>query len=180
MDPRELKIMADVVVRYDKCRMLQIGTSSGTTVFHMAPILRKIGGKLVTVDIDKSPGGGTYDDPIVRNSKFQTALTKSGYEDVVEVHRNGSDVFFEQNKDKFDVIFIDGDHRYEQAKRDFDNSVLCMVHNGTIFLHDIMDRTQKQPRHKSVARVYDEFEREGWFKELYKTNHKLARIRRNY
>jgi glycosyltransferase involved in cell wall biosynthesis len=34
------------------------------------------------------------------------------------------------------VIFIDGDHRYEQAARDFRNSLRLLAPGGTIFLHD--------------------------------------------
>ena len=34
------------------------------------------------------------------------------------------------------VIFIDGDHRYEQVARDFENSLRLLEHGGIIFLHD--------------------------------------------
>ena len=50
---------------------------------------------------------------------------------------NTSDEFFSQNKEKFDIIFIDGLHTYEQVKRDFDNSVLFLNDGGVIVLHDM-------------------------------------------
>ena len=37
---------------------------------------------------------------------------------------------------KFDVLFIDGDHTYEQVKRDFNNYVPLLAENGVIIFHD--------------------------------------------
>jgi len=47
-----------------------------------------------------------------------------------------SDEFFAQNKDTFDIIFIDGLHLSEQVLKDFVNSVNCLNDNGVIILHD--------------------------------------------
>ena len=34
-----------------------------------------------------------------------------------------SDTFFKNNKDKFDVIFLDGLHTYEQTIKDINNAI---------------------------------------------------------
>jgi len=48
-----------------------------------------------------------------------------------------SDDFFKDIKlDKVALAFIDGDHRYEQVKRDFENLIPYMVSHGIICLHD--------------------------------------------
>jgi hypothetical protein len=47
-----------------------------------------------------------------------------------------SDRFFEINKKKFDLIFIDGMHEKEQVERDFNNSVCCLNRGGLIVMHD--------------------------------------------
>jgi CRISPR/Cas system CSM-associated protein Csm4 (group 5 of RAMP superfamily) len=47
-----------------------------------------------------------------------------------------SDEFFKKNRKKFDLIFIDGLHHWEQVERDFDNSLKCLSENGTIVFHD--------------------------------------------
>lgn len=47
-----------------------------------------------------------------------------------------SDDFFFQNKNKYDIIFIDGLHEWEQVYRDILNSLLVLNENGTIVLHD--------------------------------------------
>jgi hypothetical protein len=52
--------------------------------------------------------------------------------------RDTSDNFFKKNNTKFDVIFIDGLHEYDQVKKDINNSLLFLNDNGVIFLHDCM------------------------------------------
>jgi predicted O-methyltransferase YrrM len=52
--------------------------------------------------------------------------------------RDTSDNFFKTNNLKFDIIFIDGLHEYEQVKKDINNSLLFLNNNGVIFLHDCM------------------------------------------
>ena len=55
-------------------------------------------------------------------------------------HRMTSDEFFAENKDKFDVIFIDGLHQYEQVKNDMLNSVEALNDDGVIIVHDCLPR----------------------------------------
>ncbi len=52
--------------------------------------------------------------------------------------RDTSDNFFKKNNKKFDIIFIDGLHEYDQVKKDINNSLLFLNDNGVIFLHDCM------------------------------------------
>ena len=47
-----------------------------------------------------------------------------------------SDEFFESNEKKFDIIFIDGLHEYNQVKRDIKNSIKFLRKDGTIMCHD--------------------------------------------
>ena len=48
-----------------------------------------------------------------------------------------SDEFFAQNEEKFDVVYIDGDHSAEQVEKDFNNAVRCLNPRGHIFIHDM-------------------------------------------
>ncbi len=47
-----------------------------------------------------------------------------------------SDDFFAQNKDSFDLIFVDGLHHADQAEKDILNSLKFLNKNGTIVAHD--------------------------------------------
>lgn len=60
-----------------------------------------------------------------------------------------SDNFFKINKDTFDIIFIDGLHTFEQAKKDITNSLNILNKNGVLLLHDCLPqkiRDQASPR----------------------------------
>ena len=58
--------------------------------------------------------------------------------------RETSDVYFSGNKDKFDVIFIDGLHEYEQVKRDAVNALNSLNNGGWIAFHDFLPRNWKE------------------------------------
>ena len=47
-----------------------------------------------------------------------------------------SDEFFAQNKNSFDLVFIDGWHAAEQVIKDVNNALDCLSNNGTIVMHD--------------------------------------------
>jgi len=51
-------------------------------------------------------------------------------------HNMTSDGFFLINKEKYDVIFIDGLHTFEQSYKDFINAEKCLNENGVIIMHD--------------------------------------------
>ena len=54
--------------------------------------------------------------------------------------RMTSDQFFKQNSNKFDIIFIDGLHVYEQVIKDIFNSIKILNQNGIILIHDCLPR----------------------------------------
>ena len=65
--------------------------------------------------------------------------------------RDTSDNFFKNNKEKFDIIFIDGLHHYEQVIKDIYNSLKILNDNGHILIHDCLPRTiahQAVPRYR--------------------------------
>jgi hypothetical protein len=67
--------------------------------------------------------------------------------------RDTSDNFFKKNNIKFDIIFIDGLHEYDQVKKDINNSLLFLNDSGVIFLHDCMPMnfiSQAVPRARAL------------------------------
>ena len=65
--------------------------------------------------------------------------------------RKTSNDFFSDNREFFDIVFIDGLHKYEQVKEDIINSLKFLNENGVVLVHDCMpDSLGKQavPRYK--------------------------------
>jgi hypothetical protein len=53
-----------------------------------------------------------------------------------------SDEFFAQNKETFDIVFIDGLHLSEQVVKDIQNSLDVLNPRGTIIMHDCLPNSE--------------------------------------
>jgi len=63
-------------------------------------------------------------------------VTKKELPSPIEFFHGTTDGFFAQNKETFDVIFIDACHEYEYVKRDLFNAIPILNEGGVIFMHD--------------------------------------------
>ena len=68
--------------------------------------------------------------------------------------RMTSDEFFSQNKEIFDVVFIDGLHEYEQVHRDAINALNSVNVGGYIAFHDFLPATWKEQHVPRVSRAW--------------------------
>lgn len=58
-------------------------------------------------------------------------------------HIMTSDQFFSQNKESFDIIFVDGLHTEEQTTKDILNSLSCLNEGGSIVVHDCLPHCEE-------------------------------------
>ena len=73
--------------------------------------------------------------------------------------RMTSDEFFSQNKDTFDLIFIDGLHIHEQVLKDIDNSLNVLNENGVILLHDCLPA---KIWHQTIPQTHSSWNGDVW------------------
>ena len=67
--------------------------------------------------------------------------------------RKTSDEFFKNNKETFDLVFIDGLHEYSQVKKDILNSLKFLNKDGLILVHDCLPESmskQAVPRYRML------------------------------
>ena len=75
-------------------------------------------------------------------------------------HKMTSDAFFAQNKEMFDIIFIDGLHLAQQTLIDVINSFKVLNEGGVIVMHDCMP---KEEWHQlEVAKPYNDWTGTTW------------------
>ena len=74
-------------------------------------------------------------------------------------HRMTSDDFFKQNKSKFDLIFIDGLHVYEQVLKDIENSLKVLNDNGVILIHDCLPA---KIWHQTIPQTHSSWNGDVW------------------
>jgi len=58
-------------------------------------------------------------------------------------HEMTSDEFFDQNKNTYDIIFVDGLHTEEQTYKDILNSLKILNDNGSIVVHDCLPHAEE-------------------------------------
>jgi predicted O-methyltransferase YrrM len=56
--------------------------------------------------------------------------------DKITIHKTTSDLFFENNTDTYNFIYIDGCHEPEFIKRDMENAFRCLEKNGIMWMDD--------------------------------------------
>lgn len=92
-------------------------------------------------------------DPCIECEYFD-ANAINGFKTFID-HQVTSDEFFSINTQMFDIIFIDGDHSYEQSLRDLNNALKFVPVNGFVVLHDAMpldyDSTQYSNFEKKLS-----------------------------
>jgi hypothetical protein len=70
-----------------------------------------------------------------------------------------SDQFFIKNDQRFDIIFLDGLHTYEQTIKDIDNGLRFLNTNGVILIHDCLP---KKIWNQIVPRLYGHWNGDVW------------------
>lgn len=73
--------------------------------------------------------------------------------------RTTSDEFFKKNKEKYDLIFLDGLHTYHQTIKDINNSLRNLNSNGIIIIHDCLP---KKIWNQIVPRIYGHWNGDVW------------------
>ncbi len=84
-------------------------------------------------------------------------------------HRMTSDEFFAQNKDKFDIFFIDGLHEESQCDKDIQNALQAVNVGGYVVVRDVLPRTEAQ---QSVPRNTNGI----WVGDVWKSFYKVAKM----
>jgi hypothetical protein len=84
-----------------------------------------------------------------------------------------SDNFFKQNKEKFDVVFIDGLHWSEQVYKDIINSLDVLTEGGYIICHDM------NPHSEIIQRYPQPIVESEWTGDCWKAWVKLKSERKD-
>lgn len=140
-----LRCLSDFVLNFSQGDILEIGC--GETSIHFSRLAEMYGRKCYHVDFSKSGIENMQNTPGYFGSNSQVFNMKS--DDFFASLRN-ADIGYP----KLAIAFIDGDHIYEAAKRDFDNVFPFVLPTGMIFLHDTYPRTEDWTVEHRCGTVY--------------------------
>jgi predicted O-methyltransferase YrrM len=92
------KVLYDLIIKNNFKRAVEIGTSTGHSAIWIAWALSKTGGKLITIEIDKS-----------RYEKALANFEKAGLSDYIDARLADAHQLVEELNGPFDFVFSDAD-----------------------------------------------------------------------
>ena len=129
------KMLRDLKPKY----ILEIGAARGGTLFIWTRVASE-GALIISIDLPGGPFGGGY--PFFKGLTYK--LFARGRQRIVLIRGDSHNletlrkVERRLNGEKLDFLFIDGDHRYEGIKNDFEMYSPLVKEGGIIALHDIV------------------------------------------
>jgi hypothetical protein len=150
-----LGVFGDYILSCVQGDVAEIGT--GESSIYLTKVAEKYKRRIYHCDIapDKIINPLTIDGYLSKNYTYLTPeSTHICYERCV-LFAGPSDVFFRDVKfTPLALAFIDGDHNYEQAKKDFENFAKLIVDHGYIVLHDTYPPTEEYVDENRCGTVY--------------------------
>jgi hypothetical protein len=110
--PWYAEVLAGIALSYPDCCYVEIGVEHGVSMTVVAPCCREAHGCDIA---DRSTA-------MPRGARFW--------------HMPSDEFFAKYDGSPPSLAFIDGDHSYEQAKRDFENAQRILAPGGILALHD--------------------------------------------
>lgn len=128
--PIDLAIIKQFAKRFQDCVYLEVGTWRGESLANVAPICKHcVSISLSDEDMNKHGWGKSF-------QQLQRLFSKH-LNNIEHIEANSKTFNFENLVEKFDLIFIDGDHSYEGVRSDTENAFKLLKGKSSIIVwHD--------------------------------------------
>lgn len=137
VNPGDRRALYTLIATLKPANVLEIGTHIGASTLYIACALKAVGtGKMTTVDIlDVNNANASWRDHKMPACPLENARTLA-CDDVITFITSPSQKFMATTDQKFDFIFLDGDHNAATVYAELELALRCLAPNGIILLHD--------------------------------------------
>jgi predicted O-methyltransferase YrrM len=166
--PTDLLLLKSLAASKENATYFEIGTWRGESVANVAAVAKECY-TLNLSDEDLRKLG--------LNEKYiglQKHLSKN-LPNVNHIAANSQTYDYKSLNKKFDVIFIDGDHRYEAVKKDSENCFLHLRHDQTVIVWHDYKYAPDEVRWEVLLGILDGIPK-GFHKHLYGVSNTLCAI----
>ncbi len=146
--PTDLALLKRLAETIDKCRYFEIGTWRGESVINVSENAESC----TTLNLSK------YElEKLGLTDRYinQVGLYSKGNKKITHMEGNSMNFNFENLNQKFDLIFIDGDHHYEVIREDTKNIFKYLVKDDSIVVWHDYGYTPENIRYEVLAGILD-------------------------
>jgi len=129
--------------KIDNNKYLEIGSFEGSSAIFFSRFLTN--SNLTCVDIWEGVEELSNVDFKVVESNFDKNISKVKFNKIIKI-KSDSEVFFKSNKEKFTIIYIDGNHFFENVINDIEQSWRILEVDGILILDDYIWTYYNEPK----------------------------------
>jgi predicted O-methyltransferase YrrM len=146
--PTDLALLKKLACSIPHCCYFEIGTWRGESVANVASVAEKC--YTLNLSDEEMRGMGMSERYIGLHRFFSRDLPN-----VIHLEGNTLDFEFQSLNRRFDLVFIDGDHRYDMVKNDTQKVLRHLVHDKSLIVWHDYARNPETVRFEVLAGILD-------------------------
>ena len=166
---KNMNIWKNYLAPLKEIKYLEIGSFEGRSAVFVGEMVNV---KEITC-VDTFEGSDEHNkinfDIVYKNCSENLSQLNKSYNLIKDTSHN----FFQNNNKKFNVIYIDGSHLYEDVKKDFINSMKCLDDGGILICDDFLWFFYKKIEQNPIGAILECYENYKKDLEIQFINHQI-------
>src|SRR5258706_661852 len=144
----DIAFIKAVCRQYERCNYLEIGSWRGESLFNISPVVSQC----TSISFSPDQVLSRFNNKIMANS---LRIFSKGIKNVRHIEADSLTFNFDSINEKFDVIFVDGDHTYEGVKSDTQNAFRMLKDESSIIIFHDCGFAFEDNRYEVIAGIID-------------------------